>query len=105
MIQTDFETDMTLVVFRSGEAASQAVRQLELRGIRHEGLKQVPLPAGTYQLVDTTSQEEARRLAWSRNWHLSGRSAAYSFRRRCGMRGAGAIAFLDQTTFDVEALT
>jgi hypothetical protein len=58
-IQTDYETDTTLAVFRSNEAASQAVRQLELRGIRPESLRHVPLSTGRFQLADTSILEEA----------------------------------------------
>src|SRR5690349_15332768 len=57
-IQADYETDVTLAVFRTMAQLEAAVQQLVHAGLHPDALDRQDLAPGRYELVDTTPSEE-----------------------------------------------
>ena len=57
-VQSDYETDLILAVFRTSEQAAAAVERLAQQRIHADHASQVVLPPGRYDLADGTLNEE-----------------------------------------------
>ena len=58
-IQPDYETDVTMAVFRTSGEAESALRRLEESGVAVYEVRQVELAPGRYDVADTSVAEEA----------------------------------------------
>ena len=58
LVQSDYETDLTLAVFRSSEDAAEALRRLTAAGVHVDASAQKPLSPGRYEVCDTSMNEE-----------------------------------------------
>jgi len=57
-VQIDYETELTLAVFRSSEQANEAISRVRAAGIRPEAIARFSLAPGRYQVEDDSLDEE-----------------------------------------------
>ena len=61
-IQTDYETDLTLAVFRTPQAAEHGLQELARAGVHPDRVDRLPLAPGRYDVTDTSGTDEVSGL-------------------------------------------